>query len=537
MVYKKLVVLILIPAIFLSSAYSTYATDWFFAVKEFGVDIAARAIAASLIRSLTGKLIYEIQTGGEGGNPAFVQNWTNFLTTNQYRGEDAFRAILASTTICGYLNSNIRGLFKANDILPMTDEQKRNINIRVNNFDPFTLRANCTLPLGFNMANYQQNFSGNGGWNTWSRLLEPQNNYYGLLLQSHNEAANQRNLYEQASYGEAQAGSGYTSIRRDGCQDQLAGTGDTGPSVPSEARCTFMGKIFTPGDLLGKTAALTIDKDMEGIINSDELSETLIAISSSLIGRMTNLAGSVALSGGSEGGSGDGDIYNQTDEQVYIQNLKEEYCSAAKPSTKAIAVIAQQNPVTFVEFPVNAHLNSFCNQYRDADNPYPYQRCILACFKSLEIIPEDIATAPKPGPDENVNGPDESGGGGGRCAGQAPGQGGAVLNYGNNVLSAIDAVIARNPDGIADASNIDQNRFTFINLVASELQSSGFNAITNVLNGNGNPNTGDLVALWRSGDTTMERYDILRGDYILYPTIGTAAWSEFANDIPLTCVQ
>ncbi len=139
------------------------------------------------------------------------------------------------------------------------------------------------------MQNYQSDFSGNGGWGTWNRLLEPQNNYYGALFGSLDEANAQRGIEQSGDINEALAGSGYTSIRG-ACQDQLAGTGNTGPSQPSQARCAFMGKIFTPADLLGKATASTIDNDLGWLVSSDELSEVIIAIGAALTNRMANLA-------------------------------------------------------------------------------------------------------------------------------------------------------------------------------------------------------------------------------------------------------
>src|SRR3989344_9610345 len=253
-------------------------------VKEYVLDPIARAIARTLFNAAVSGIINKIQTGGRNGGPAFVQNWRNFQTDAQYRGEDVFRNILASTPLCNYVSTGIKRVFGANRSMPSTGQ-----NLRADNFDPFTLRAACTMPANFNLTNYQNDFSGNGGWNAWSRMLEPQNNYYGLLFGSLDESARQRALAQSSDVYEATSGSGYTSIR-DGCQDQLAGTGVAGPSQPSQARCVFMGQVFTPGDLLGKSAASTIDNDLGWITSSDEISEVIIAIGTAIVNRMVNLA-------------------------------------------------------------------------------------------------------------------------------------------------------------------------------------------------------------------------------------------------------
>ncbi len=243
-------------------------------VKEYVLDTIARAIARGLLSAATSGMIRKIQGGGRDGGPAFVQNWRNFQTDSQYRGENVFRSILAGTKLCNYFSQDVKGLFGANQKVPSAGQ-----NLRVNNFDPFTLRANCTLPSGFSMAGYQQDFAGNGGWDAWSRLLEPQNNYYGALFGSLDEADEQRALEESGDLHEALAGSGYTSIRDKNC----AGTG-------AGAKCVFMGKIFTPGDLLGKSAASTIDNELAWLVSSDEIGEILIDITTAITNRLVNLA-------------------------------------------------------------------------------------------------------------------------------------------------------------------------------------------------------------------------------------------------------
>ena len=243
-------------------------------VKEYILDPLSRIVARTLFNIAVSGIINKIQTGGRDGGPAFVQNWRNFQTDAQYRGENVFRSMLASTTLCDYASAGIKGIFGANQRIPSTGQ-----NLRVGNFDPFALRSACTMPSNFNLASYQSDFSGNGGWNAWSRMLEPQNNYYGLLFGSLDEAGRQRALEESGDMNEVLAGGGYTSIRDKNC----AGTG-------AGAKCVFMGKIFTPGDLLGKSAASTIDNELGWFTSSDELSEVITAIGTSITNRMINLA-------------------------------------------------------------------------------------------------------------------------------------------------------------------------------------------------------------------------------------------------------
>lgn len=339
---------------FLAVNASDFGGSWAqataFITKEFGLDLVARGIARQLLNGLVSGLINKIQTGGSDGGPAFVQNWRNFQTDSQYRGENVFRSILSSATLCGYASGGIKSLFSATGtsasgtsgtgtsgsgavctvsgdrsscpsgsinsctnpkcegsgvscnsnadcpLNPNTRDYAQCLgtcsgntnsasgqNTRTGNFDPFALRSNCTMPPNFNPTSYQSDFSGNGGWSAWSRMLEPQNNYYGLLFGSLDEAARQRALEQSGDVNEAVGGSGYTSIR-----DTCAGEG-------ANSKCVFMGKVFTPGDLLGKTAASTIDADLGWLVTSDELSEVIINIINASINRLANLAKSKVL--------------------------------------------------------------------------------------------------------------------------------------------------------------------------------------------------------------------------------------------------
>ncbi len=461
--FKRWTVTIVILGLLVIPLLTVRATDgggaWAqataYMTKEFGLDLAARAIARNLLNNLVSGLVSKIQTGGEDGGPAFVQNWRNFQTDSQYRGENVFRSILGATSLCGYVDKDVKGLFGAtspssspqtpggssgpnqgssnrgglipvygtgciysyndpgsadrkcstgnvctrsatrpgtcattkdvcqysNDCAGYNSGDARNFcagtclpelnlnspvvrqaipagqNTRVGNFDPFALRSACTMPSNFNTTDYQKDFSGNGGWNAWSRMLEPQNNYYGLLFGSLDEAGRQRALEQSGDASEAQAGSGYTSIK-----DSCVGSG-------ANAKCTFLGMTKTPGDLLGKTAAATIDSDLQWLTSSDELSEVIISIINASINRLVNLATSKTAND-----------YNNAPPVIE---------SAANNYTQCM----------------NA-----CNEF-DPSDPY-HQTCVLDCSRNSGApVPDPIET-----PEPNPAPPQEPGQTGGVCA-------------------------------------------------------------------------------------------------------------------------
>src|SRR3989338_11667940 len=190
--------------------------------KENAGDIIARCAAREVLNVMVGNVLNVARTSGRDDGPAWVRNWRNFQTDAQYRGEGMFRAVLSNTKLCDYFNDDVKSLFGATQKVSLTGKQ----NTRINNFDPFALRANCTMPSNFNLTNYQKDFSGNGGWQAFSRMLEPQNNYYGTLFASLDEAAKQRALEESTDINEAVSGAGFTSRRGDSLQDNCEQTDD-----------------------------------------------------------------------------------------------------------------------------------------------------------------------------------------------------------------------------------------------------------------------------------------------------------------------
>ncbi len=119
--------------------------------------------------------------------------------------------------------------------------------------------------------------------------------------------------------------------------------------------------------------------------------------------------------------------------------------------------------------------------------------------------------------------------GGGQCVEETGNQ------YAGALRQAMDAVLAANPS-VANLPNTEANdrgnARTFLALVETQLISMGYQATDEVLNGNGNPSTGDIIAVWKTGDSEMERYDAISGSAA---TVGQAAQTNFAGFIPLNC--
>ncbi|MBI4120070.1 MAG: hypothetical protein HY454_01250 [Parcubacteria group bacterium] len=266
---------------------------------EHPINESVRNRARETLTEIQEKVLENIRSSGRGGGPVFVQNWRQFLQTGQYRGEDVFRAILADATfgnnptICDYLREPLAKTFNARTTIPNFEPSK----YRVDSLQYFKIENKCTLPAGFDVQKFREDFS-YGGWAAWARLMEPQNNFFGLLANATAELNKQRVFEEQLDLNEANSGSGFLS-RRSSCK------GD----APNRT-CLVLGEIKTPGKILEASIQRTIDEDLSWLTSSDamgELSaEVAEALFNSLMEKLENLSGNKTNSnGGFEGGGGE----------------------------------------------------------------------------------------------------------------------------------------------------------------------------------------------------------------------------------------
>src|SRR3989344_2000476 len=309
-----------------ATAAGVWANFAKYVLKEFILDLAARLVARSqLSSSLKGISEQIINSGRTGRSPAFIQNWRNFITNAEYRGEDVFRSILSNTANCPNIKKDILNLFGVKGTTPITQ------NIRVGNLDSYQVRGKCTLPAGWSIQNYQRDFAGNGGWDALARLSQPQNNFYGATIIAMGELNSQRNLDRNADRGEGESGAGFTGIRKNPktgnscdtpptlgyCSNGLGTCDDDSDCVlpglpgelpsrgfctgrtttPSAARCTFLGDITTPSKVLGEGATQFIDKNLSWLTTSDEVLEVLGSFIGAMMDKLVDYTGKTKAGG------------------------------------------------------------------------------------------------------------------------------------------------------------------------------------------------------------------------------------------------
>lgn len=238
-----------------------------YSIKEFGLDVAARLIASRLLGNTSKRTIELIKTKGREGGSALVKDWRSFIVRSDQRGENVFRSQISYVTrtnkVCPGSRSTLSQIFGATNV-PGIDIGQLSGSLRANNLDLFQTRVKCTVPDNV-WNDFQQDFQRGGGWETWSRLVEPQNNRFGLLALSLEELTTQRLVERKADEGETRA-SGFLP-KRGPCQGQGLG-----------AQCTFFGQIVTPKQILEASGVETAESAWEWLFTSDELSEVLIGL-------------------------------------------------------------------------------------------------------------------------------------------------------------------------------------------------------------------------------------------------------------------
>src|SRR3989344_6713184 len=283
----KLVILIFVFSFGFTAPFyiSSGAGAIAYITKEFGLDLIARGIARKLLTDLGNQVIQQANTLGDGGKfdtASFVTNWKRFLADAQSIGENQFRAQLSYTIRTGILCNDLKGplalAFQAGNV-PFVDIGQPDLNAELKQatLTPYQSKIKCTIPDKVR-EDFKKNFEKGGGWETWSRLVEPQNNLAGSLALSLEELAKQRASQENARQGESVAGQGFSGV-----QDDCRGTG-------KNSECSFLGKIVTPGKLLGKGAEQWLDSNAQWFVSADELSEILVNVLNAAINKLGSFA-------------------------------------------------------------------------------------------------------------------------------------------------------------------------------------------------------------------------------------------------------
>lgn len=151
------------------------------------VRVAAYALLIQLLNMVTNDIINWIQGGGE---PRFVSDWKGFLEGAASAAGGAFvEKYLGMGWLCEPFDFQIK--------------------IALLSVPKFEERVKCSLEdMGRNIENFYNDFT-QGGWETWIKLTEPQNNFYGAYLISVDKMIEEEAKAKEAAKSETESGGGF----------------------------------------------------------------------------------------------------------------------------------------------------------------------------------------------------------------------------------------------------------------------------------------------------------------------------------------
>ena len=244
---------------FILSLFGGTSIEELYADKELKCDPRARVQAADLFIEMTARIMYFIAHAGPNepgtrGGTTWISDWRHFVQKQQDRGRNLFRyqiydaALGKNAKICPYLADTIAQVFDAEDNT-ITFNGNANEFLRLNSDQDFNTRNACSLAEDFNLEEYLN--SDTVDWDTFQKLLEPQNNALGLLFNSLEEANLQTTAEEAFNREDAVANLGFRGVR-DPEKD-----------------------VVTPGSVLAQIGATTITKQLDWLISADEIGEVV----------------------------------------------------------------------------------------------------------------------------------------------------------------------------------------------------------------------------------------------------------------------
>ncbi len=338
------------------------------AILYFTKEFIIKPLVRMLANALENKILNKVSGMASGlmnkeGRPNFITNWRNYTLESQGRGNDIFRTILAGNKeFCPYFSDDLKKAFGAEKYSGNYDTVQNKVSAP--GLPSFDIISKCTLPSNFNVGNFSKDFAKGGGWDTWNKLIQPQNNFYGAFLLSLAEQQRQMTVEEQSAKDYSVAGQGWLGQKLGTGNSGLGPTGCKNVEIGNKfstvtvARCTFMGKELTPAQLFGNSAAKSIDQKMGRVGGATELADVILGMVSAVVSGVTNrlynfIASNTGLIPGGGGGGGGGfpetpaspgqgdPTFNINGQQICIDDCLKPSEGACTQKAKEMACTAQ----------------------------------------------------------------------------------------------------------------------------------------------------------------------------------------------------
>lgn len=260
--------------------------------KEQVEDVVSRCITRQALTRMNRGILDIVRTGGPDGGPAYVRNWRDFTLQSQYRGENVWRGLLY-IAVNGTPDSNVdpvlcRHIRESQTFQSLRPSPVPNLirimpNRRVDSLQEYIVAAKCDPVVDKNYDVFMQDFAAGGGWDTFERLLQPQNNIFGATELTLAELEKQRSLEEKIATNEVISGQGFLGVRGDNASDSCLATDSLG-------KCIVYKNIRSPGFVIGESVVqAAVKSELDWLVSVDEMSELLTDMFFVVVARLKNL--------------------------------------------------------------------------------------------------------------------------------------------------------------------------------------------------------------------------------------------------------
>lgn len=216
-------------------------------------DILLETLKLAVVDMLVNQIVAVVQgqnsDGQISGGPQFITSWLSFLGKRAQAGIDAIIGAVDTANICAPFASQLRRAVRPASSPGGTGRAEFKLAISCN-------WAGITLNQATeDLQSFYNDFS-NGGWDGYASLLQPQNNFYGGLLQSLDREEIAAQVEQDAGQNEGLSSRGYLGTAQ--CSDE-GGIGNFDCIDRS---------ITTPGDTFAAAVDRSVGSRIDYIVNA-----------------------------------------------------------------------------------------------------------------------------------------------------------------------------------------------------------------------------------------------------------------------------
>jgi len=294
------------------------------------LDTVARFIARQAMNRLRNNIIRWAQGGFRDDNQPFaITNWNDFFQHALDIGSARFIQEFGLTPLCSPIRVSLNTLL--------------GLNLRQGGVIPYEEYAACTIgQIVDNVEEFWENPSIQVyGWDTWTALMQPQNNIFGSALMALQRQEEIQDEELNAAQQEAQAGQGYQNeaicneTDTEACKKRCSEAGPPSPDCLTNCEKYTTGiclqeTIKNVGSTIHDSIEKTVSSDIDWLISTNEIDQLIEVLISSLFNKAIYGLGLTGSSGYSSSGSSATSKKQLAQEYSYQASFKQSMTSQEK---------------------------------------------------------------------------------------------------------------------------------------------------------------------------------------------------------------